>query len=596
MLAFIICFLLLSMSKFYAIHHNLNSDSLDESPLPPPPPQSTTSPPSSSSTAMIQRIAFGSCNNPLKGGQIWNLITSTDPDRLILLGDNVYADKKKSIMGHFEAASPIRIQYMYSLLKNDPNFKGLVKHLGGFSKGINAIYDDHDYGINDGDMSFESRDESMTLFWDFLDVEMTSPRRKQSGVYSSQSVRVALPNRNRNSNNSSNSNSDSGGNSMGYSGVFDYKVILVDTRSNNNVKLSFASECDFLGDEQWSWLEQQLLQQPFPDLILLGSGIQVLPTDKVIEEVWNACPRSRTRLLKLVKVASEFTNIVLLSGDIHSAEVLQANLNFESDKTESYSSSQSSSSDETSSPSPYHLYEFTSSGLSHTVNRIIDHDITIRSNNSFIDYSVSDKIKTKSRSPFVGYFYNLYQAIGPHSYRMDRFYDTYQGVHFGSMEIHHQAIDFDNSSSNSNSSTNHMEGDAPDSAFYLSMDIINHEGNVVMNKMVPLKSFKKTKSFSDKITKKIQSTTEAASEADSASSIAPQTESLIQSKIDSLMKLGVVETPWNGPIRRWRLVVFQITVSLLLLVFVVIPVLVRKQDICHTLTLTLISQALSLYN
>lgn len=36
---------------------------------------------------------------------------------------------------------------------------------------------------------------------------------------------------------------------------FRYRIILLDTRSNKN-----SREQDFLGDEQWRWLDSQLVQ------------------------------------------------------------------------------------------------------------------------------------------------------------------------------------------------------------------------------------------------------------------------------------------------------------------------------------------------
>lgn len=58
------------------------------------------------------------------------------------------------------------------------------------------------------------------------------------------------------------------------------------------------------------------------DLILLGSSIQVLPLNKLLEESWAAFPEARQRLLQLI--ASAEVQVVLLSGDVHMAEVSRA--------------------------------------------------------------------------------------------------------------------------------------------------------------------------------------------------------------------------------------------------------------------------------
>ena len=42
-----------------------------------------------------------------------------------------------------------------------------------------GIWDDHDYGINDGSKLFTYRDESQEVFLDFIGEPKDSPRRRQ---------------------------------------------------------------------------------------------------------------------------------------------------------------------------------------------------------------------------------------------------------------------------------------------------------------------------------------------------------------------------------------------------------------------------------
>ena len=44
---------------------------------------------------------------------------------------------------------------------------------------IIGIWDDHDYGINDGDKLYSNRDEGQQVFLDFIGEPEDSPRRKQ---------------------------------------------------------------------------------------------------------------------------------------------------------------------------------------------------------------------------------------------------------------------------------------------------------------------------------------------------------------------------------------------------------------------------------
>lgn len=304
----------------------------------------------------LSRIAFGSCNHQLKGN-VFNEIRETSPDKLILLGDSMYADTRSHTSSVFEAGSPQKIKEAYNLISSHMSWPKLVSSLHGWDN-IFAIYDDHDYGLNNADKTFIYRNESMQLFWDFTTLPKDSPKRNQTGVYSSKQIFV--------------------------SNEFSYKIVLLDTRSNKDP--SNTSNGDFLGVEQWDWLEHELLSVPQPELIILGSGIQVLPTDKILEETWNALPAARERLLNLISRVREVTDIILISGDIHSAEVLQATC------TRTSSSSSKAEDNEESFP----LWEFTSSGMSHTITKVL---------------TPTPPYEMKSTGSLISFLYGYYQVM-----------------------------------------------------------------------------------------------------------------------------------------------------------------------------------------
>ena len=216
------------------------------------------------------------------------------PNQLILLGDNMYADKKVRF-GVFEAASEADLKYWYGLLDEDRNFRSLVDSMGGFESLI-ATWDDHDFGINDGDGNYPLRNVSKQLFLDFFRVPEDDRRReigRLDGVYSAKTFRT--------------------------SSSFSYKIILFDTRFDKDAYSVKGG--DFLGAVQWKWLEEELADESV-DLILLGSSIQMLPTGKVVEEAWARFPVARQRLLRLL-LSSPIRDVLLLSGDIHTAEILK---------------------------------------------------------------------------------------------------------------------------------------------------------------------------------------------------------------------------------------------------------------------------------
>ena len=243
-----------------------------------------------------RRIAFGSCHTQLRES-LFDTISAFNPEQLVLLGDNIYADRKVGVS--FLEATPEQLSRHYCALNGDPAWQRLVRQLGGYDS-VLATWDDHDYGINNGDSSYRYKNESMKSFLDFFRIPVDSPRRERDGVYPSTVHEIR----------------DENGH------PYHYKVITLDTRYNMLSIVNGASEPDMLGPRQWAWLMAELGDSEV-DFILLGSGVQILPTDKLILESWHYHdPKGRERLLSLIS-ESPCPNIILLSGDVHEAELSQ---------------------------------------------------------------------------------------------------------------------------------------------------------------------------------------------------------------------------------------------------------------------------------
>jgi alkaline phosphatase D len=338
---------------------------------------------SASHNYVVERIAFGSCFNPNRGGEVWKLIQSFSPQQLILLGDQFYADMT-SEFGYRKTKLEL-IAKEYSLFTSSQDWQNLVDSLNGWT----ATFDDHDYGINNGDKTFRYRNESQDLFWLFTNTSSVGlNNERKSGIYSSKVVRVPL-----NGHHTSN---------------FVYKIIMLDSRSNKDRS---GRRGDFLGKEQWEWLAGELLD-PEPQLFIIGSSIQVLPDDKIVEETWNEFPRSRTRLLKLLTAVQRSgihpQDVLLLSGDIHSAEISQArcalSTSIDTNTISSVEKGDIMSLSEVS-VSPTRLVELTSSGLSHTFTHT---NVLPSAGNS---KSAGDKtVQVASRGFSKEIFYSLYQV------------------------------------------------------------------------------------------------------------------------------------------------------------------------------------------
>ncbi len=83
---------------------------------------------------LLLRIAVGSCNNARKQS-LWGKVATTSPSALVLLGDNVYADRRDGLSGYLPA-TPRDIEEQYRLLEADPAFQDLVRGVGGFARVI----------------------------------------------------------------------------------------------------------------------------------------------------------------------------------------------------------------------------------------------------------------------------------------------------------------------------------------------------------------------------------------------------------------------------------------------------------------------------
>lgn len=133
------------------------------------------------------------------------------------------------------------------------------------------------------------------------------------------------------------------------------KIILLDVRYHRSF------DTDPLGEEQWAWLERALRQSD-AQLHLIGSGIQILPHDKVLIEKWAQYPAARARLLRLLRDTCS-SGLVLLSGDVHYAELSKIDVCASSCATLNDPSVHTSCDVSVSVP----MVEVTSSGMTHAV-------------------------------------------------------------------------------------------------------------------------------------------------------------------------------------------------------------------------------------
>lgn len=230
------------------------------------------------------RIAFGSCNNAYAPNELWDDVLLAKPEAWIWGGDIVYADSDD-----FET-----IEKHYRRQLENVEYRQLAE-----SSKILATWDDHDYGMNDGGVTFSSKNKSQEAFLNFLKVGQSDSRRDQEGVYYSEQIQTE-------------------GHTV--------EVILLDTRyfrsdltkgtAGRRYDPNYDETATMLGDVQWNWLSERLSTST-ADLVLLVSSIQFLSAEHGFEK-WQNLPHERERLISLLKQVDQ--PVMVLSGDRHISE------------------------------------------------------------------------------------------------------------------------------------------------------------------------------------------------------------------------------------------------------------------------------------
>ncbi len=258
------------------------------------------------------RIAMGSCANENRNQPIWEAIVATQPDAFVFLGDNVYADTEDRR----------EMRKAYETLGAKSGYQALLATCP-----VYAIWDDHDYGVNDGGAEFPMREQAEEEFHRFFKTPEGADSRKRPGIYDVDYLK------------------GEGGEVL--------QLVRLDTRYFRGplVKLpektplgryerNLDESVTILGEAQWKWLAE-VLEEP-ADLRVIATSIQFLPQDHRWE-LWENFPHERRKLLDLLRV-KETGPVVFLSGDRHMGEIMKLKV------------------DDPASPG-FPVYEITSSGL-----------------------------------------------------------------------------------------------------------------------------------------------------------------------------------------------------------------------------------------
>ena len=191
------------------------------------------------------------------------------------------------------AASPAHLRWLYDTLKDEPGYRALR---GNVSL-VFGTWNERDYGAASGDRHHPYRAAAQSEFLDFLDAPRSDARRRRGGVYGSTLL------------------------SAGAGHERSVLLIALDMRFSKDPYSRVGG--DFLGEEQWTWLETTLSASAARVHVLISS-LQLLPTGReAYSECWNDFPEARDRLLRLL-IRLRVKAPVILSGDVHYAELMEA--------------------------------------------------------------------------------------------------------------------------------------------------------------------------------------------------------------------------------------------------------------------------------
>ena len=232
------------------------------------------------------KIGFGSCLKQDKPMPIFDQIKKEDLDLFLMIGDNVYGDSEEEDLKELKSA--------YKSQKK--NFQKLDLDFP-----FEAIWDDHDYGMNDAGADYPHKEKSKELFLNFWNVSPEDIRRSREGLYFDLMHKVNDKN---------------------------LQIIFLDTRTFRDSLMpspkigqkgkeryipNTDSSLTILGDDQWEWLREKIDQKV--DFRIIVSSIQVLPIGHGWES-WNNLPYERKKLIKMIDKAS-LNETLVISGDRH---------------------------------------------------------------------------------------------------------------------------------------------------------------------------------------------------------------------------------------------------------------------------------------
>jgi hypothetical protein len=352
---------------------------------------------SSNSSSSPSRLLFGSCTSQHYEQPLWPVILSRKAAAFVWGGDAVYGDDRvhwisrcfhragtkedhsncnecccsssssswwwqwQSWIPKQRVILPATPSYLKELYQQQkqlvPGYKAVLE--SGMT--IFGTWDDHDYGVNNGDNTFEwKQDNAMAFVHDFLglqpeDSAMARRAAQGQGVYGVQVYDFSRPVGGQllseeeagldpdvvdvvvRTEATDDEQQEGEPEKVQTTTIKNQRVavFVVDVRTHrtpwpNRTVSSFlgggpgneVERGDFLGETQWKWLEEALSRTTAAVNVVV-TGLQVhsdylVPGDKV--ETWSQCPKSQHRLHQAL-LQDNVQAPILVTGDVHFAQL-----------------------------------------------------------------------------------------------------------------------------------------------------------------------------------------------------------------------------------------------------------------------------------
>ena len=240
-------------------------------------------------------------------------------------------------------ATPQRLKAFYDLQLKDPSYQ---KFLRTTNATVFGTIDDHDMGMNNGDKTYEFKQQSGVQFMEFVGEERNNIMFQRAlhghGVYG---VKVFDFGKGREghhllSDEEAGIDPDVSGYDIDMkdntqSKEKEYKekrvaIFVLDARTNRSPwgngfdawKRNYSG--DFLGERQWNWFETAILKSDAAVNIVVN-GLQVHPfrhPNANTAEQWAHFPTSRQRLYDAI-LSDGVRAPILVSGDVHMAQLMR---------------------------------------------------------------------------------------------------------------------------------------------------------------------------------------------------------------------------------------------------------------------------------